>query len=241
MGYNRNKRGDRGRDKWDNFGGEPQAEGFKAYNGDDAPRSAPRSFDNDRPRGGAGGGAGGGMPAQVVGTSTGEVKFFNGQKGFGFICCDDRPDDVFVHISAVEQAGLQGLGEGQKLSFTLVERNGRTSATELEIVGDIVPVQSSSAPSSRPPAQTGPRHGADRPQRARRELTGESDTGTVKFFNGEKGFGFIERDSGKDDAFVHISTVERDGLGQLNEGDRLQFDIEVNDRGKHAAVNLHRA
>ena len=76
-------------------------------------------------RGGGGGGAGGGMPPQVVGEAKGIVKFFNGQKGFGFIVRDDGGEDVFVHISAVEQAGLTGLAEGQPLDFTLVDRGGR--------------------------------------------------------------------------------------------------------------------
>jgi len=49
--------------------------------------------------------------------SIGTVKWFNGQKGFGFIQPDDGGNDVFVHISAVERAGLSGLGEGQKVSF----------------------------------------------------------------------------------------------------------------------------
>jgi CspA family cold shock protein len=75
----------------------------------------------------------------------------------------------------------------------------------------------------------------------RRQLTGESDSGTVKFFNENKGFGFIVRDSGGDDAFVHISAVERSGIGHLSEGDRVRFDIEVDRRGKFAAVNLARA
>jgi cold shock protein len=78
--------------------------------------------------------------------------------------------------------------------------------------------------------------GGDRgPQR---QLTGEKAQGTVKFFNSMKGFGFISRDDGQPDAFVHISAVERAGLPSLNEGDRLEFDIEVDRRGKFAAVNL---
>ena len=63
-------------------------------------------------------------------------------------------------------------------------------------------------------------------------------TGKVKFFNAEKGFGFISRDDGQPDAFVHISAVERAGMSNLNEGDRVAFDIEVDNRGKYAAVNL---
>jgi CspA family cold shock protein len=53
-----------------------------------------------------------------------------------------------------------------------------------------------------------------------------------------KGFGFIQRDDGQPDAFVHISAVERAGMTNLNEGDRLEFELEVDRRGKHAAVNL---
>ena len=71
-----------------------------------------------------------------------------------------------------------------------------------------------------------------------RQLTGEKAQGTVKFFNSMKGFGFISRDDGQPDAFVHISAVERAGLPTINEGDRFEFDIEVDRRGKYAAVNL---
>ena len=77
--------------------------------------------------------------------------------------------------------------------------------------------------------------GAGGPQR---QLTGEKATGTVKFFNAMKGFGFVQRDDGQPDAFVHISAVERAGMSNLNEGDRLEFEIEVDRRGKYAAVNL---
>ncbi|HWE99178.1 MAG TPA: cold-shock protein [Caulobacteraceae bacterium] len=64
---------------------------------------------------------------------TGTVKWFNGQKGFGFIQPDDGGQDVFVHISAVERAGMAGLHEGQKLSFELErdERSGKFSAGQL--------------------------------------------------------------------------------------------------------------
>lgn len=169
--------------------------------------------------GGFGGPRGGGMPAQVVGTGKGVVKFFNSQKGFGFIQREDGGEDVFVHISAVERAGLEGLAEGQQLEFNLVDRGGKVSAADLQVVGDVIPV-------------------AAKPAAPQRQLTGEKATGTVKFFNAMKGFGFITRDDGRPDAFVHISAVERSGLRELNEGDKLEFDLEVDRRGKHSAVNL---
>jgi CspA family cold shock protein len=65
--------------------------------------------------------------------STGTVKFFNAAKGFGFIQPDDGSKDIFVHISAVERAGLPGLNEKQKVSFdTERGRDGRVSATNLK-------------------------------------------------------------------------------------------------------------
>jgi len=181
----------------------------------------------DRGGGGGGGGGGfrgggaggGGMPPQVVGEGKGIVKFFNPQKGFGFIVRDDGGEDVFVHISAVEQAGLADLADGQPLEFTLVDRGGRISATNLRIEGEPMAVER---------AERGPQ----------RQLTGEKAQGTVKFFNAMKGFGFIQRDDGQPDAFVHISAVERAGIPTLNEGDRLEFELEVDRRGKTAAVNL---
>lgn len=256
MGFDRGRRG-RGKDKRDGFGDEG---GFDPYGGGGGGFGG--GFGGDRggfgggdrggfgggnrggfgggdrggfgggdrggfggggPRGGGGGfggpRGGGGMPAQVVGTGKGVVKFFNSQKGFGFIQREDGGEDVFVHISAVERAGLEGLAEGQQLEFNLVDRGGKVSAADLQVVGDVIEV-------------------AAKPAAPQRELTGERATGTVKFFNAMKGFGFITRDDGQPDAFVHISAVERSGLRELNEGDKLEFDLEVDRRGKHSAVNL---
>ncbi|MFM5953486.1 MAG: cold-shock protein [Novosphingobium sp.] len=250
MGFDRGRRG-RGRDKRDGFG-EESFDPFMGGGGGDRFGGGGDRFGGSRggfgggdrggfgggdrggfgggPRGGGGGGGfgggprgggggGGGMPAQVVGEGTGVVKFFNTNKGFGFIQRDEGGEDVFVHISAVERAGLEGLAEGQQLKFQLVDRGGKVSASELEVVGDVIPV-------------------AKREAAPQRQLTGERATGTVKFFNAMKGFGFITRDDGQPDAFVHISAVERSGMSGLNEGDRLEFDIEVDRRGKYSAVNL---
>ena len=69
--------------------------------------------------------------------TTGTVKWFNPTKGFGFIKPDNGGQDIFVHISAVEQAGLSGLNEGQTVNFDLEQdrRSGKTSATNLKVTG----------------------------------------------------------------------------------------------------------
>jgi CspA family cold shock protein len=250
MGFDKGRKGDRGgrgRDKRDGFfeenfseqGGSQERGGFGGGRGGFGDRGgfgggAGGGGFGDRAGGGggfrggggAGGGgfrgggtSGGGMPPQVVGEGKGIVKFFNPQKGFGFVVRDDGGEDVFVHISAVEQAGLTDLADGQPLEFTLVDRGGRISATNLRIDGEPMAVER---------AERSPQ----------RQLTGEKASGTVKFFNAMKGFGFIQRDDGQPDAFVHISAVERAGIPTLNEGDRLEFEIEVDRRGKYAAVNL---
>jgi CspA family cold shock protein len=256
MGFDRGRKGDRGgrgRDKRDNFfGGEEQhsdlgfqerggfggggrggfgdrggGSGYGGGGGGGGYGDRGGGYGGGGFRGGGGGGGGfrggggggGGMPPQVVGEGKGVVKFFNPQKGFGFIVRDDGGEDVFVHISAVEQAGLTDLADGQPLEFTLVDRGGRISATNLRIEGEPMAVER---------AERGPQ----------RQLTGEKASGTVKFFNAMKGFGFIQRDDGQPDAFVHISAVERAGIPTLNEGDRLEFELEVDRRGKYAAVNL---
>ena len=67
-------------------------------------------------------------------------------------------------------------------------------------------------------------------------------TGTVKFYNSQKGYGFIKPDEGGNDVFVHVTAVERSGIGELNEGMRISFDTEPDKRGKGPkAVNLQRA
>ena len=64
--------------------------------------------------------------------AVGTVKFFNSQKGFGFIRPDDGGQDVFVHVSAVQRAGMQSLVEGQKLSYEVVTERGKSAASDLQ-------------------------------------------------------------------------------------------------------------
>ncbi len=63
-------------------------------------------------------------------------------------------------------------------------------------------------------------------------------TGTVKWFNTQKGYGFIQPDDGSADVFVHISAVERSGIGYLNEGQKISYEVEKGRNGKSSAVGL---
>jgi CspA family cold shock protein len=71
---------------------------------------------------------------KVLNMPSGKVKWFNGQKGFGFIQPDDGGKDVFVHISALERAGIPALNDGQKVSYELAQERGKTSAANLKLL-----------------------------------------------------------------------------------------------------------
>jgi CspA family cold shock protein len=199
--------------------------------------------------------------------STGTVKWFNTAKGFGFIQPDDGGSDVFVHISAVEQAGLRALNEGDAVQFEMEQdrRSGKLSAGQLVVTGQ------GAAPARRPagggfgdrPPRSGGFGGGDRggfgggdrggfgggggggggfggdrggASRQAGAVAG-SGSGTVKWFNPTKGYGFIQPATGGKDVFVHISAVEKAGLSTLNEGQTVEFE-EVANRGKTSAENL---
>lgn len=166
---------------------------------------------------------------------SGTVKWFNASKGFGFIEPDGGGADVFVHISAVEQAGLSGLNDGDRVEFELERdrRSGKSSAGQLRVTAH---------GEGRP--QRAPSHGGDRGDRGERrpsfapQVSG-SGSGTVKWFNATKGFGFIQPDDGGADVFVHISAVERAGLRQLAEGQTVTYELGQDRRtGKTSAENL---
>ncbi|MBI1407919.1 MAG: cold-shock protein [Caulobacter sp.] len=173
----------------------------------------------------------------------GTVKWFNSAKGFGFIQPDDGGSDVFVHISAVEGAGLRALNDGDIVSYELEQdrRSGKLSAGQLQVLG------------SGPAPERAPRDGGfDRPQRSfdraprsfdgprggSREPAGPG-SGVVKWFNSTKGFGFIQPNDGGGDVFVHISAVEQAGLRGLDEGQAVSYELEADRRtGKTSATNL---
>ena len=191
--------------------------------------------------------------------SSGTVKWFNTAKGFGFIQPDDGGSDVFVHISAVEQAGLRGLNEGDIVSFELEQdrRSGKLSAGQLVVTGQgEAPARSGGGGGGGGfdrPRGGGGGGGFDRPRGGGGGFGGGggggggrqagdpagAGSGTVKWFNPTKGFGFIQPNDGGQDVFVHISAVEQAGLRGLNEGQQVAYDLEADRRsGKTSATNL---
>ena len=156
---------------------------------------------------------------------TGTVKWFATTKGYGFIAPEDGSADVFVHVSAVEQAGLGTLREGDRVRYeSRPGRNGRASAEDLSRVGA---AGHAGTRHRRPPS---PPHAAS-----------ASQVGTVKWFNTTKGFGFIAPDDGSPEAFVHISAVERAGFRTLQEGQRVNYELRPGPNGKFSAEDLSAA
>ncbi len=191
--------------------------------------------------------------------ATGTVKWFNATKGFGFIQPEDGGPDVFVHVSAVERAGLSALNEGDQVAFELEQdrRSGKTSAGGLQVLSAAPPGAGGGGPRGGFGGGGGgggfgaPRGGAGGGRSFVRVprgggfggggggTGGEPGAGTVKWFNSTKGFGFIQPEDGGEDVFVHISAVERAGLNGLQEGERVSYRAEPNPRtGKMSVVRL---
>ncbi len=152
------------------------------------------------------------------------VKWFNPEKGFGFAELSDGSGDAFLHGSVL--GSINAVQPGDTLKVRVGPGHKGPHVTEVLSVDST----STAAPAT-------PRRSSFREATSGAPSSGTSVevTGTVKWFNIEKGFGFIARDSGAEDLFVHISAVERSGLTGLSEGDRVIVDIAEGRKGLEAA------
>lgn len=216
MAWNRDNHGGRGRDRGrrDDFG---DMGGYEPR----APRSA-------APSSSSGGGGDFNRQQQVTQANvTATVKWFNGSKGFGFVAPADGTPDAFLHISALERAGLTQIAEGTTIVCDLGQGNRGPQVVWVHEVDASTAVEN---PSSGPAGRDG---GAPRrPQQDR----GPAQTyeGVVKFFSAEKGFGFVAVDEGGKDVFVHIKALERSGIRALETGQRVRVVTTQGQKGPQA-------
>ena len=160
---------------------------------------------------------------------TGTVKWFNSQKGFGFITPDTGGEDLFVHQSAIIADGFRTLGDNEKVSYEVITENGKQKAIKVTSPdGGVVKGDSGRGPRGR----TQPRKWPDgvAPSEGKQ-------VGTVKWFNSEKGFGFVAPNAGGEDLFVHQSAIHSSGFRSLMEGEEVEFKI-VDERGKQKAIEV---
>lgn len=185
-----------------------------------------------------------------------KIKWFDPEKGFGFASPSDGSGDVFLHISAIGPLDQQDLQPGATIIADLGE--GRRG---LQVVA-VHEIDASTATPAAPRAPRAPRDdfggggyggGGDRggyggggggyADRGDRGGFGNRDSGpmegpfdgAVKFFNAERGFGFIAPDQGGADVFLHVSSLSRSGLQPPMDGQRVRFSIRAGKKGPEAA------
>jgi CspA family cold shock protein len=148
------------------------------------------------------------------------VKWFNPVKGFGFVQPSDGSPDAFLHISVVEQTGHRDLPEGTKVTCSIAEGRKGPQVAAILSVDELAEAPARSGGS----AGYGGGYGGG----------GGVVEGTVKFFNPEKGFGFVTPDDGGKDVFVSSRTLERIGLSTLESNQRVRLTTRMGQKGPMA-------
>ena len=151
----------------------------------------------------------------------GVVKWFNPEKGIGFVELSDGSGDAFLHGSVLAQSGINAVQPGETLEVRVGPGHKGPHVTEVLSVDRSTATPMASRRSS---AQA-------------TTLNGPSveETGTVKWFNAERGYGFIALPNGGQDVFIHVSALERSGLTGLGEGQTVVVDVVEGRKGPEAA------
>ena len=138
----------------------------------------------------------------------GVVKWFSRDKGFGFVTLQGGVGDAFLHGSVLARGGIGAVTAGDAVTVRVAAGQRGPQVTE------VLQVEAAAVPDG---------------------VDGGAVAGTVSWFDAEKGFGFITRDDGRKDVFVHISALERCGLSSLSGGQRVVVDVAEGRKGPEAA------
>ena len=150
------------------------------------------------------------------------VKWFKPERGFGFVELADGSGDAFLHATVLERNGIAAVQPGETLEIRVAPGQKGPQVTE------VISVDSSTATPA--PTRRSPYPAGGRPMTE----TAVEEAGTVKWYNAQKGFGFIVREGGGKDAFVHASVLERSGITNLAEGQSVVIDIAEGRKGPEA-------
>ena len=152
-----------------------------------------------------------------------EVLWFNPDKGFGFVKASDG-SEAFLHIQALEAAGHSSVSQGAQLKILIKDApRGKQVAQVLEVTGAVAP-QAGTQPADRRVSQRSFQPNAPEQERE----------GTVKWYNADKGFGFISLGNGERDVFVHASALTRSGMSTLAEGQGVIISVAQGQKGPEA-------
>lgn len=153
-----------------------------------------------------------------------KVKWFKAEKGFGFVELADGSGDAFLHLSVLERGGHGAVAPGTSLLVRVSQ--GQKGAQ----VAEVLEVDASTA--SAAPARS---FGEGRPPRRERETGPTVEMrGTVKWYNAQKGFGFVVVPEGGKDVFLHASVLEQQGLSSVNEGQAVIMQVAQGAKGPEA-------
>jgi cold shock protein len=153
------------------------------------------------------------------------VKWFNPEKGFGFVELPDASGDAFLHIAVLERSGHDAVLPGTKLRVQVGQgQRGPQVTAVLELDATIA---TASRPTVSPRMSGG---GRERPDPS----AASEIHGTVKWFNGQKGFGFVAAEDGGKDVFLHISIFDRAGIQVLPEGQQVTMRVITTQKGREA-------